>query len=139
MRLSPSSSDSHRSIALSTIYQPLLSTRAIGFSCSKHFAVLEILISRFSLPHSTAPPSSDGASGSPMVRCPRNLAIAFRLISRFVTKGCTENGGRLWYLCKHVGAMRGCDFCFICFSYSGPAPLLYVFKMGRVVILLFRI
>lgn len=121
MCLSSPSSDSHRAIALSTIHQPLLSSRAIGFSCSKHFAVLEILISRFSLPHSAAPPSSDKASDSPMVRCPRNLAIAFRLISRFVMEGCTENGGRLRYLCKQVGAMRTVT-AFICFWYSGPAP-----------------
>jgi len=52
-------------LGLSSSYRIRLSTnpswvpRAIGFSCSKHFAVLEILISRFSLPHSAAPPSSE--------------------------------------------------------------------------------
>lgn len=66
MYLSSPSSDSHRAITLSTIHQRLLSPRAIDFSCSKHFAVLEILISRFSLPHSAVSPSSDGASGPPI-------------------------------------------------------------------------
>lgn len=74
-----------RTVALSTIHQLPSSTRAIGFSCSKHFAVLEILISRFSLAHSS-PPSSDGMSWRD--------AIASRLISRFATGRSTENGDR---------------------------------------------
>lgn len=66
-----------------------------------------------------------------MVRCPRNLAIAFRLISRFVTEGCTENGGRLWYLCKQVEAMRGWLVTFILFASGILVQLLFFtyFKM----------
>lgn len=114
MCLSSPLSDPHQAIAFST--NPS-SSRAIGFSCSKHFAVLEILISRFSFPHHRYP---ERVSISPIVRCPRNLAIAFRLISRFVTKS-TENGRELWNLCKQVGAVRTVT-TFICFWYSGPAP-----------------
>lgn len=64
-------------------------------------------------------PSLCRTSVNPMeravLRCPRNLAIAFRLISRFVTEGCTENGSRLWYLCKQVGAMRDSFYLLLVF------------------------
>lgn len=63
MCLSSPLSDPHQAIAFST--NPS-SSRAIGFSCSKHFAVLEILISRFSLPHHRYPGTSERFSDSAM-------------------------------------------------------------------------
>lgn len=56
----------------------------------------------------------------------------------FVTEGCTENGSGLRYLCKQVGAMPW-QFLFASGILVRLRPPLHVFKMGRVVILLFRI
>lgn len=65
---------------------------------------------------------------SPVVQCPRNLTIAFRLIFRFATVD-TENGGRLWNLCKQVEAMRQ-----LLFASDVPIqlhPLFGIFKINR--------
>jgi len=111
-------------LSLSTIHQPLLSP-----SCNWFFVFQALRCPRNPNFSFFTPPlrraSVIRARDSSMVRYPRNLAIAFRLISRFVTEGCTENGGRLWYLCKQVGAMR-IGTTFICFRYSDPSSSLRV-------------
>lgn len=111
MCVSLSLSDSHRAIAFSIIHQLLSSFRAIDFSCFKHFAVLEILISRFSLPHTTASPSPDRAQAVLRELCDAHEISLFYLIFRFAT---TENGSRLWNLCKQVKTVHTA-ITFICF------------------------
>lgn len=106
-------SDSHRAIALSTIHQPPLSPspcnwffvfRALCRPRNPNFSFFTLSLLRTSVIRTK----------QAVLRYPRNLAITFRLISRLVTEGHTQNGNRLWYLCKQVGAMRTVTV-FICF------------------------
>jgi len=113
----------------------------LEFSCNWFFVFQTLCCSRspnfsfFTSSHCRIPVIRSSVSGSPVIRCPRNLTITFCLIFRFAIQKMGADCG----IC--VNRLKLCVLWQLLFASDVSVrlhPLFHIFKMNRLLFCYFR-